>query len=88
MDLSNKTLEKTIDIININNIIKKHTNKIEGCCLYQHQSNFLQFEEGNRYDNKLILRRNFFNIVKDAKNIYRDRIKWGTFYGYFFVIKP
>ena len=54
MDLSNETLEKTNDIININNIIKTHTNKIEGCCLYQHQSNFLQFKEGNRYDNKLI----------------------------------
>jgi len=38
--LSNEYLEKTIDIININNIIKKHTNKVEGNCLYRHKSNF------------------------------------------------
>lgn len=56
--------KKTIDIININNIIKKHTNKVEGNCLYRNDSNFIPFEEGQRYDNKLILRNNFYNIEK------------------------
>tara|TARA_Y100000389_G_scaffold150125_1_gene149588 strand:+ start:825 stop:974 length:150 start_codon:yes stop_codon:yes gene_type:complete len=45
MNLSNEALEKTTDIININNIIKKYTNKIEGNCLYRHQSNFIEFEK-------------------------------------------
>lgn len=88
MELSNKTLEKTIDIININTIIKKHTNKIEGCCLYQHQSNFLQFEKGNRYDNKLILRSNFFNIVKDAKNILEIGLNGGHSMAIFLLSNP
>lgn len=87
MNLSNEGLEKTTDIININNIIKKYTNKVEGNCLYRHQSNFIQFEKGHRYDNKLILRNNFFNIVKDAKNILEIGLNGGHSMAIFFVIK-
>ena len=86
--LSNEYLEKTIDIININNIIKKHTNKVEGNCLYRHKSNFLPFEEGNRYDNKLIVRTNFYNIVKDAKNIIEIGLNGGHSMAIFLLSNP
>jgi len=88
MNLSNEALEKTTDIININNIIKKHTKKVEGNCLYKHQSNFIQFEEGHRYDNKLILRNNFFNIVKDAKNILEIGLNGGHSMAIFLLSNP
>lgn len=77
MDLSNEALESTTDIKNINNIIKKHTNFIEGNCLYQHNSNFIPFEKGDRYDNKLILRNNLYNIAKNAKNIMEIGLNGG-----------
>ena len=88
MNLSNEGLEKTTDIININNIIKKHTNKVEGNCLYRHHSNFIQFEKGHRYDNKLILRNNFFNIVKDAKNILEIGLNGGHSMAIFLLSNP
>ena len=88
MDLSNEALEKTTDIININNIIKKHTTKVEGNCLYRNQSNFIQFEKGNRYDNKLTLRNNFFNIVKDAKNILEIGLNGGHSMAIFLLSNP
>lgn len=88
MNLSNEYLENTPDIININNIIKKHTNKIEGCCLYQHNSNFAPFEKGHRYDNKLILRNNFYNIVKDAKNIIEIGLNGGHSMAIFLLSNP
>jgi hypothetical protein len=88
MDLSNKNLEQTIDIKNINNIIKEHTNKIEGCCLYQHKSNFLPFEEGKRYDNKLILRNNIFNIAKDAKSLLEIGLNGGHSMAIFLLSNP
>ena len=88
MNLSNEGLEKTNDIININNIIKKYTNKVEGNCLYRHQSNFIQFEKGHRYDNKLILRNNFFNIVKDAKNILEIGLNGGHSMAIFLLSNP
>jgi len=88
MNLSNEALEKTTDIININNIIKKYTSKIEGNCLYRHQSNFIEFEKGNRYDNKLILRNNFFNIVKDAKNILEIGLNGGHSMAIFLLSNP
>lgn len=88
MNLSNEALEKTSDIININNIIKNYTNKVEGNCLYRHQSNFIQFEKGNRYDEKLILRNNFFNIVKDAKNIIEIGLNGGHSMAIFLLSNP
>ena len=88
MNLSTEGLEKTTDIININNIIKKYTNKVEGNCLYRHQSNFIQFEKGHRYDNKLILRNNFFNIVKDAKNILEIGLNGGHSMAIFLLSNP
>lgn len=88
MDLSNQALEQTTDIININNIIKKYTNKIEGNCLYKHQSDFIQFEKGHRYDNKLILRNNFLNIVKDVKNILEIGLNGGHSMAIFLLSNP
>lgn len=88
MNLSNKVLENTIDIININNIIKKHTNIIEGNCLYRHKSNFIPFEEGERYDNKLILRNNLYYIVKDAKNIIEIGLNGGHSMAIFLLSNP
>ena len=88
MNLSNDTLEVTDDIRNINNIIKKHTSIIEGNCLYQHRSNFLPFEKGQRYDNKLILRNNFYNIVKDAKNILEIGLNGGHSMAIFLLSNP
>lgn len=88
MNLSNEELEKKTDIININNIIKKYTNIVEGNCLYRHKSNFIQFEKGHRYDNKLILRNNFFNIVKDAKNILEIGLNGGHSMAIFLLSNP
>ena len=88
MDLSNKSLEQTDDIKNINNIIRKHTQKVEGNCLYKHQSEFVQFEPGQRYNNKLILRTNFYNIVKDAKNILEIGLNGGHSMAIFLLSNP
>jgi len=88
MDLSNNALELTDDVNNINTIIKKHTNIIEGNCLYQHKSNFIGFEEGLRYDNKLILRTNFYNIVKGAKNIFEIGLNGGHSMAIFLLSNP
>ena len=88
MNFSNEDLEKTTDIININNIIKKHTNKVEGNCLYRHMSNFTQFEEGHRYDNKVILRNNLFNIVKGAKNLLEIGLNGGHSMAIFLLSNP
>lgn len=87
LNLSNEYLETTTDIININNIIKKHTNSVEGNCLYQHRSNFQQFE-GKRYDEKKILRDNFFNIAKDAKNLLEIGLNGGHSMAIFFLSNP
>lgn len=87
LNLSNEYLETTTDIININNIIKKHTNSVEGNCLYQHKSNFQQFED-KRYDEKKILRENFFNIVKDAKNLLEIGLNGGHSMAIFFLSNP
>ena len=88
IDLSNKALEKTVDIENINNIIKKHTHRFEGNCLYRHYSNFVQFEDGHRYNNKLILRKNFYNIVKGAKSLLEIGLNGGHSLGVFLLSNP
>lgn len=88
MQLSNRALEQTEDIININNIIRRHTNFIEGNCLYQHRSNFAEFERGMRYDNKLILRENFYNIVKNKKNLLEIGLNGGHSMAIFLLSNP
>jgi hypothetical protein len=88
MELTNESLEKTIDIYNINNIIKNSKTILEGNCLYQHRNNFLEFENGHRYDNKLILRTNFYNIVKDAKNILEIGLNGGHSMAIFLLSNP
>ena len=77
MDLSNTALEKNDDIQNINRIIKKHTSKIEGNCLYKHQSSFEEFEKGTRYENKMILRKNLYNISKNRNNVLEIGLNGG-----------
>jgi len=75
-DLSIDELEKIIDIQNINVIVKKHTNIIEGNCMYQHNSNFKNFE-GICYDNKLILRKNLYTLGKNSKSIVEIGLNGG-----------
>jgi hypothetical protein len=88
MDLSTKTLESTVDISNINDIIRKYTNTPEGNCLYQHLKPFVEFEPGNRYDNKLLLRTNLFNIAKEGKNILEVGLNGGHSMAIFFLANP
>jgi predicted O-methyltransferase YrrM len=88
MNLSNKELEKLEEIQNINNIILNHTNKVEGNCLYKHLSNFEEFEEGMRYDNKLILRKNLHDIAKNVKNIIEIGLNGGHSAAIFFLANP
>jgi len=88
MNLENNELEKTEDITNINNIIKKYTNTIEGNCLYRHLSNFKEFEEGQRYNNKLILRENLYKLAKNSKNVMEIGLNGGHSTAIFFLSNP
>ena len=88
MILTNKELEKVEDIRNINTIISNHTNLVEGNCLYRHLSNLKEFEEGLRYDNKLILRTNFYNIAKNVKNVIEIGLNGGHSAAIFFLGNP
>ena len=49
--------------INLNNIITNHNSKLEGCCLYEHMSNFIERKDNN------ILINNLNNIVKRKQNL-------------------
>jgi hypothetical protein len=86
--LENNYLENTEDVININKIIRTFTNKVEGNCLYRHQSNLDKFEEGQRYNNKLILRENLYKLAKNSKNIMEIGLNGGHSAAIFFLANP
>ena len=88
MDLTNEILEKKNDIININNIIKKYRVNLEGNCLYKHLSHFKEFNKGINYDNKLVLRNNFYNIAKGSKNIIEIGLNGGHSMAIFLLSNP
>ena len=56
--------------------------------MYRHYSNFVQFEDGHRYNNKLILRKNFYNIVKGAKSLLEIGLNGGHSLGVFLLSNP
>jgi predicted O-methyltransferase YrrM len=91
MDLSNAALEKIEDIQNINKIVRKYTNRIEGNCLYRHRSDLKEFEKGTRYDNKLILRQNIYKIAAsttNVKNVLEIGLNGGHSMAIFFLANP
>ena len=65
MNTYNFTEFSQLNLINeLNKIIKGTGEKIEGNCLYQHESNF-EYHHGNKED----LRNNIFKICKNKKSI-------------------
>ena len=87
--LRDDDFKKSIDIINVNNLIKQTGEKIEGNCVYKHDKTiFEEFEPGLRYNNKLILRNNLFKIAEKSKNIVEIGLNGGHSASLYFYANP
>lgn len=86
--MNDNIFKNSDDIKNLNKIIKESNEILEGNCLYKNKSNFEDFEEGHRYNNKLILRNNLFKLAKISKNIIEIGLNGGHSAALYFYANP
>ena len=83
-----ETFKTCEDIANVDNQIRKSGNVLEGNCLYKDSSNFEYFDPGEKYDNKLKLRKNLYKLCEGSRNILEVGLNGGHSACLFYYANP